>query len=237
MNKNALRIIKSNNNTILKDSDVSNEIINTYFNENLGFGKFKKTAIDLLQLTINILNEFNISYCLISGTLLGYIRHNDFIPWDDDIDILIDDSIIKKISLIIDKYKNILSFMINGHHVKFCFKDKEKLLDCEWTKYLLNSDDKYNWPFIDLFIFTNENLETINFFGKSWIKNNFFPINIVSFLGMNVAIPNNPKYFLEINFSINYNNILVSSIWNHKDEQSIKNTIKISFNAYKKLLN
>ena len=43
-----------------------------------GFGQYKNVAIELLKKTISILNEFDVNHCLISGTLLGYVRHDDF---------------------------------------------------------------------------------------------------------------------------------------------------------------
>lgn len=42
-----------------------------------------------LKLIVNFLDDNNIRYYLAGGTLLGAIRNNGIIPWDDDIDICI----------------------------------------------------------------------------------------------------------------------------------------------------
>ena len=49
----------------------------------------KKCALNALLYIDNICKEHGITYYLCGGTLLGAIRHQGFIPWDDDIDIML----------------------------------------------------------------------------------------------------------------------------------------------------
>ena len=42
----------------------------------------------ILKDFIKICNENNLTYYMYAGSLLGAIRHNGFIPWDDDLDVV-----------------------------------------------------------------------------------------------------------------------------------------------------
>lgn len=48
----------------------------------------KKIQLDLMQDIHDFCIKHNIKYSLGYGTLIGAIRHKGFIPWDDDIDII-----------------------------------------------------------------------------------------------------------------------------------------------------
>lgn len=45
-------------------------------------------SLNVLKQIIAICDELNIDYFLAYGTLLGAVRHHGFIPWDDDLDIM-----------------------------------------------------------------------------------------------------------------------------------------------------
>lgn len=49
--------------------------------------KLKNYELDILNYFSDFCDNNNLKYFLAYGTLLGAIRHNGFIPWDDDIDV------------------------------------------------------------------------------------------------------------------------------------------------------
>ncbi len=44
--------------------------------------------LDLLDKFVDVCKEYNLKYYISGGTLLGAVRHKGYIPWDNDIDIM-----------------------------------------------------------------------------------------------------------------------------------------------------
>jgi hypothetical protein len=75
-------------------------------------------ALALIRYFDKICNDNNIWYTLTSGSVLGAVRHNGFIPWDYDIDVFIKPEDLDKMRQIL--YQNLPAGM------KLYVWDKEK---------------------------------------------------------------------------------------------------------------
>lgn len=95
MLKNAINIIK------IKFS--FKRIQDFYVKKTLSSNELKAIhSLELEALTVidQICRRHSIKYTLIDGSLLGAIRHNGFIPWDDDVDIAMLRDDLEKFKLI-----------------------------------------------------------------------------------------------------------------------------------------
>ena len=79
---------------------------------------------ELLNFVVNICEKYGLQYWMDYGALLGAIRHNGFIPWDDDIDIAMlredYDNFYDVVSEELEKYDldNLIKVNINISDVK-----------------------------------------------------------------------------------------------------------------------
>ena len=56
--------------------------------QELSLSEIKEISLSILKFVDKVCKEKNLTYYLAAGTLLGAVRHKGFIPWDDDIDIM-----------------------------------------------------------------------------------------------------------------------------------------------------
>lgn len=111
--------------------------------------------IELLKFIDNVCEKYDLEYCLTYGTLLGAVRHQGFIPWDDDCDILM----IRKDY---DKLIEVLPKEINKHDF---FKE-----NCALTK-LINSKDNFFKDFNNIY---DEKIGHDEFFNRPGLGKSLF---------------------------------------------------------------
>lgn len=80
--------------------------------------KSREIMLELLNAIDFLCQKNNIRYYLCGGTLLGAIRHKGFIPWDDDIDILLFRNDFEKLRDILKKQTEFENFSLLDNTVE-----------------------------------------------------------------------------------------------------------------------
>lgn len=148
---------------------------------------FDKTEINnLLKIFTEYLDNNNITYWIIGGTLLGSVRHGDFIPWDDDADIGIFENDFNKLIELSSKFNSL------GYEIV-----------SEWKIHKFRKIG-ITYPFVDIFLYTNiNNTYCLNSqeLREKW-KNEYythdelFPLKKYNFGNLKLNGPNYPIAYL-----------------------------------------
>ncbi|MGL5051892.1 MAG: LicD family protein [Fusobacteriaceae bacterium] len=110
--------------------------------EELPLREIQMVCLDILKFVDKICEKEDIKYWITAGTLLGAIRHEGFIPWDDDIDIGMPRNDFEKFKSAAKKYLPEYYVLEEGEIILL------KIFDLRYETEGVNPKDKY--IFIDV---------------------------------------------------------------------------------------
>lgn len=114
--------------------------------------KLHETQLEILNQIVTICENNQLEYFLIGGTLLGAVRHQGFIPWDDDLDIAMPRKDFKKFIKIAQKQLKkdfFLQTALTDNYSRLFVKVRKN-----GTLFLENDDkhiSRHHGVFVDIF--------------------------------------------------------------------------------------
>ena len=113
--------------------------------------EYKKIVLSILVRIDKVCRDYNLTYQLAYGTLLGSVRHGGFIPWDDDADIIMPREDYEKLAEIINNGQYGLNF-INAKDNKDTIYAFGKVCDTNTIMYEKNYRQVEGYgAFVDIF--------------------------------------------------------------------------------------
>jgi lipopolysaccharide cholinephosphotransferase len=120
----------------------------------VSLAEHKQALLLLLGEFDRVCRQLDISYTLFAGTMLGAVRHEGFIPWDDDLDILMMredyDRFINEADEVLDREKFFLQKEFSDHWPMFFSKLRINNTTCLET-YHPKDPLTHQGVYIDLF--------------------------------------------------------------------------------------
>ena len=139
----------------------------------------QQVEFKILKYFIEICEEHDLTYFLYAGTLLGAIRHQGFIPWDDDIDVIMFRQDFEKLNEILEKKKK--------KKYRFFNVLNEETYHYTWGRLTLKNTLFKEWwgdqvdytpnIFIDIFILDNVPRNKFKKFFHKWTS---FSLNMLT---------------------------------------------------------
>lgn len=138
---------------------------------NQQLNKIKEVELEILIEIDRLCRKHNIKYSLTFGTLIGAIRHKGFIPWDDDVDI-----IMNRVEF--DKFKSVLKELKDDYYYVDPYTDRRyglffpKIMKKNTLMKEVTNPKRVNYGiFVDIFVVEKTSVdpeEQLKQFNRYW---------------------------------------------------------------------
>lgn len=181
--------------------------------------KDRQDVFRILEVFEKASKAANFTFMLYSGTLLGSYRHHSMIPWDDDIDLIMNAS---QKHLIAKTLNEVPGYALYGHG------DDASPWKFYSKKYNTFVHRPFSWPYLDLFFFEENDThiwDEIPKYGKFFTipKTDVFPTVKRPFGHLYLPAPCNIELVLNRVFQID---VCRSNSFNHRTELPVWNSGK-----------
>lgn len=193
---------------------------------------------DLMQRIDEVFTKNHLTFWATAGTLLGAVRHQGLIPWDDDLDVCIfdfDEERLKSLHAELEK---------SGLEIHYYWKDFYKIYPKDGA--LIPDLDHpgsflpFKYPFADIFLVTLEKNKEFHdvyvhkskefyfsFNGEWFAYSQLQNLQRVPFGPINIPIPSNAENFLNSSYGTKsypaiWKKYAIEPSWIHKTESSSK---------------
>jgi len=197
----------------------------------------------LLKKVSTILDRQKVPFWAISGTLLGAVRHQGMVPWDDDLDIIIRVEEVQRFeNLAKDLNKIGLQLYVYGNYFyKIFTKDGNPIYKEDGSLY------PWKYPFLDVFVvnelqgkirIVSHNYPLIDLYPACGLYKGWWlyphellmPQLFLPFGPMPIPVPHDPQAILTREYGSDWNS--VAYMWHNHASEKAYQRIKVQIRDY-----
>lgn len=172
----------------------------------------KALALRCLFEMVSLLEAASVSYFLYGGSLIGSWRHHGMIPWDDDIDVMVNKS-----------HRALLTAVLANRSLYGLDSGYEHTYKWYSHEGAAAGGRKFKWPYVDIFFF-EENATHIwdseVYYSSDYVyrKDDVFPLVRRPFEGLRLPAPRNSGSVIAVTYNVS---LCQTSGYLHKQELSV----------------